>query len=191
MAKIIGLTNQEVLESRKKYGANTLVKEKRKGFFRRFLGNLNDPIIKILIAALVVEVVFTLGHCNLLEVLGIIAAILIATTVSTLSELGSERAFLKMQADAKESTVRVLRNGELSLIPSEELVVGDIIYCSSGERILADATVLSGCASVDQSALNGESTAMQRTPTDTRTPWDLVTGFFREVSSLAEMLSPG
>jgi len=174
MAKIIGLTNQEVLESRKKYGANTLVKEKRKGFFRRFLGNLNDPIIKILIAALVVEVIFTLGHCNLLEVMGIIAAVLIATTVSTVSELGSERAFLKMQNDSKESTARVLRNGELSIIPSTELVVGDIIYCSSGERILADATVISGSVSIDQSALNGESKEVQKQPTDKRTSMDLM-----------------
>ena len=139
MKKIVGLTDKEVIISREKHGANTLTKEKRKGFFRRFLSNLNDPIIKILIAALVTEVVFTLGQCNLIEVFGIVAAILIATTVSTLSELGSERAFVKMQADAKESTARVMRNGNITLIPSSELVVGDIMYCAAGEKIAAES----------------------------------------------------
>lgn len=174
MKKIIGLTNHEVLESREKHGANILVKEKQKGFFRRFLSNLNDPIIKILIAALVIEVVFTLGRCNLLEVFGIVAAILIATTVSTLSEIGSERAFQKMQADEKESKARVLRGTEISIIPSKDLVVGDVMYCSQGEKILADATVISGSISVDQSALNGESKEAVKKVCDRSTGWDLL-----------------
>ena len=174
MKKIVGLTNQEVIASREKHGANSLVKEKRKGFIRRFLSNLNDPIIKILIAALVIEVVFTLGQCNLIEVFGIVVAILIATTVSTLSELGSERAFLKMQADAKESVARVLRNGYVALVPSSDLVVGDIVYCSRGEKIYADATVISGSLSVDQSALNGESKEVMKRAVEKRTEWDLL-----------------
>ncbi len=174
MKKVVGLTNQEVIASREKHGANSLVKEKRKGFFGRFLSNLNDPIIKILITALVVEVVFTLGQCNLIEVFGIVAAILIATTVSTLSELGSERAFQKMQADAKQSSARVLRNGEIALVSASELVVGDIVYCSRGEKIHADATLISGNLSVDQSALNGESKEASKYATEKRTDWDLL-----------------
>ena len=174
MKKVVGLTNQEVIASREKHGANSLVKEKRKGFFRRFLSNLNDPIIKILITALVVEVVFTLGQCNLIEVFGIVAAILIATTVSTLSELGSERAFQKMQADAKQSSARVLRNGEITLVSASELVVGDIVYCSRGEKIHADATLISGNLSVDQSALNGESKEAGKLASEKCTEWDLL-----------------
>ena len=92
-----GLSEKEVLISKEEFGSNTLEKEKTKGFFRKFAENLNDPIIKILICALVIEILFTFGKCNFFEVGGIVAAILIATTVSTASEFGSERAFKKMQ----------------------------------------------------------------------------------------------
>ena len=62
-----GLLPEEVILSREKHGDNSLAKEKTKSFFRKFLENLNDPIIKVLIFALVIEVVFTLGHCNFLR----------------------------------------------------------------------------------------------------------------------------
>ena len=84
--KINGLTDKEVSASREKYGTNALVRIKGKGIIRRFFENLSDPIIRILIAALALEVIFTFGNCNLIEVFGILAAIIIATTVSTLSE---------------------------------------------------------------------------------------------------------
>ena len=127
-----GLSKEEVLNSRDKYGDNSLAKEKTKGFFRKFLENLNDPIIKVLIFALLVEVIFTFGHCNFFEVGGIVCAILIATTVSTASEYGSERAFLKMQAEGNDAAARVLRDGEIMEIPISEIVVGDILYLSAG-----------------------------------------------------------
>ena len=136
--KTVGLTNEEVLLSREKNGDNSLAKEKRKSIVRRFFENLNDPIIKVLIFALVIQVIFTFRNCNLFEVFGILLAILIATTVSTLSEYGSERAFLKMQEDSIDSKVLALRNGEIREISVSEIVVGDILYLSSGEKIQAD-----------------------------------------------------
>lgn len=158
MAKeIIGLDKNEVLRSKEKYGDNSLEKEKTKSFIRKFLENLNDPIIKVLITALIIEIVFTFGNCNFFEVFGIMAAILIATVVSTVSEFGSERAFLKMQQESLEGIVRVLRDGKIIEIPSAELVVGDIVYLFAGERIQADGILISGSLKVDQSALNGES----------------------------------
>ncbi len=171
---IKGLTKEEVLLSKEKHGENLLAKEKTKGFFRRFIENLNDPIIKILIIALVVEVIFTLGNVNFFEIFGIVLAILIATTVSTASEFGSERAFEKMQSDATASRVRVLRGGEVDEISATEIVVGDIVYISSGERVPADSVILSGKLSVDQSALNGESREVTKEPS-TDTEWDLNT----------------
>lgn len=168
-----GLTAEEVTLSREKHGNNSLAKEKTKGFFRKFFENLNDPIIKVLIFALVIEVVFTFGHCDFFEVFGIIAAVLIATTVSTVSEHGSELAFAKMQADSNESLVRVMRSGELVEIPSSELVVGDIVYLSAGERIHADGFMLRGSIKVDQSALNGESRDVSKYKTDSRGGWEL------------------
>ena len=155
--KIRGLTAYEARISRERNGNNALIKERTKGFFRRFFENLNDPIIKILIAALAVEVIFTLGRCNIFEVVGLVIAILLATTVSTVSEFGSERAFEKMRSESSEDKVKALRDGVIVEIPISEVVVGDIIYLSAGERIAADGRLLSGRISVDQSALNGES----------------------------------
>ena len=155
--KAIGLTSEEAKRSKEKHGDNSLVKEKTKGFIRRFFENLNDPIIKILIMALAIEVVFTFGHCNIFEVVGIVAAILLATTVSTVSEFGSERAFEKMQNESADDKVKAVRDGEITEIPISEIVIGDIIYLSAGEKIAADGVLISGRISVDQSALNGES----------------------------------
>ncbi len=169
----IGLTDEEVLCSRERYGNNTLTKEKSKGFWRRFFENLNDPIIKVLIIALIVEVVFTLGKCNLFEVFGIVVAIIIATTVSTVSEYGSEKAFLKMQAESLEGTVRVLRNGVIIEIPSSDIVVGDIVFLFSGEKIQADGIIIEGDIRVDQSALNGESRDVKKYCDSSSGEWSL------------------
>ena len=132
-------------------------KNKPKAFSENFFENLNDPIIKILIIALAIEVIFTFGDCNLFEVFGIVAAILLATTVSTVSEYGSERAFEKMQSENAVGLVKALRDGAVREIPISDIVVGDIIYLSSGEQVAADGVLISGRLSVDQSALNGES----------------------------------
>ncbi len=155
--KTVGLTSEEVRKSKEKHGDNTLEKEKTKGFFRKFFENLNDPIIKILIIALLIEVIFTFGKCNLFEVFGIVMAILLATTVSTVSEFGSERAFEKMQSESVISRVKALRDGQITEISVSDIVVGDVLYLSAGEQIAADGALISGRISVDQSALNGES----------------------------------
>ena len=170
---ISGLTKDEVLQSKEKHGANVLAKEKTKGFFRKFIENLNDPIIKILIIALAIEVIFTFGHTNLFEVFGIVLAILIATTVSTASEFGSERAFKKMQSENLDTHVRVIRDGTLDEISASEIVVGDIICLSDGEKISADGTIISGRINVDQSALNGESREIAKFAGAVESGWDL------------------
>jgi calcium-translocating P-type ATPase len=168
-----GLNTGEIEISREKYGSNKLEKEKSKGFFRRFLENLNDPIIKILIIALCVELIFTFKSANPFEILGIVAAILIATTVSTVSELGSEHAFLKMQEQAQSARVRVFRNGVLCEISSDELVVGDVMKISAGEKIEADGKIIDGEIKVDQSALNGESREVSKKSTASNNDGDL------------------
>lgn len=152
-----GLSLAEVSFSREKYGTNALIKEASRGFFGRFFENLSDPIIRILLIALTIEIVFTFGNCNFFEIGGIVAAILISTTVSTLSEYRSEKAFEKMNADADETLVYVIREGKIAKISICDVVVGDIVYLSSGEKICADGTLISGKISVDQSSLNGES----------------------------------
>ena len=159
--KIQGLTSEEVAKSREIYGDNALKKEKRKGFFKRFLENLTDPIIRVLMIALLLQVIFSFNNLNYFELCGILAAILLSTTVSTASEYRSEVAFEKLEEDSV-SLVSVLRSSAIVKIPANEIVVGDIVYVNSGEKIQADGTLLEGKLLVDQSALNGESAEIQK-----------------------------
>lgn len=154
---IKGLSAAEVERSLELYGSNRLEKQKSKGFFGKFIENLSDPIIRILIIALLIQVILTFGNCNYIEIGGIIAAILLSTTVSTASEYRSELAFEKLEADSNNSLVSALRNECIMRISASEIVVGDIIYLSTGEKIQADGRIISGKIIVDQSALNGES----------------------------------
>ncbi len=161
--QIEGLTSKEVESSLKLHGDNSLKGEKKRGFFRRFFENLSDPIIRILMIALAVQLIFSFGNTNYFEIGGIIAAILLSTTVSTLSEYRSEKAFDKLREDSLDSNVSVLRDGEIRNIPASSLVVGDIVYLSVGEKIQADGEIINGRISVDQSALNGESAECVKT----------------------------
>ncbi len=171
--KIKGLTDAEVERSRAEYGKNTLNQLKSKGFFGKFIENLCDPIIKILLIALAVEVIFTLGHCDLFEIGGILMAILISTTVSTASECTSENAFKKLEADAGSDLVRTLRADGMKELPRAELVVGDIVYLNAGERICADGVIIEGRITTDQSALNGESAEAEKYPSADDRDWEL------------------
>ena len=160
--KFKGLSDKEVELSREKNGSNALMRIKGKGIVRRFFENLSDPIIRILIAALALEVAFTFGNCNLVEVFGILAAILIATTVSTLSEYGSEKAFAKIEAESTVTKVMAIRNGKTVEINADDIVVGDLICLSSGDKIQADGSIVDGEIHVDQSALNGENIEVRK-----------------------------
>ena len=174
--KIMGLTTNEVERSLALNGDNSLNRERRKGFFRRFLENLSDPIIRILMIALVLQAVFTFGHTNYLEIGGIVVAIFLSTMVSTVSEYRSERAFEKLNEDSLNRIVSVLRDGEIRKIPSSAIVVGDVVYLSCGDVIQADGEIISGKISVDQSALNGESAeVVKRAGKDYG--WDLTSEF--------------
>lgn len=172
MTKIKGLTTAEAKRSLELHGDNSLKKEKNKGFFRKFLENLSDPIIRILLIALGVQILFSFGNCNFIEIGGIVAAILLSTTVSTASEYRSERAFEKLEADAGATVVSVLRDDGIVKIAPSDIVVGDVVYLFSGEKIQADGRIISGKISVDQSALNGESAECIKT-VGNDSSWDL------------------
>lgn len=163
-----GLNTEQVLRSRALHGDNSLRKEKKKSILRRFIDNLLDPIIRILIIAVVLEVVITLGHVNYAEIFGILIAILISATVSTVSEYGSEKAFEKFDLELKKSEVSVLREGKIVRLDPSNLVTGDIVYLFSGEKIHADGEIIEGRLTVDQSALNGEGCEAPKFPTSQR-----------------------
>ncbi len=168
-----GLTAAEVLQARESYGSNQFTEQKRKSFFRRFLSNLNDPIIRILIGAMVISAFLLLQDGCLSEVLGIGAAILISTLVSTLSECGSERAFRTLQEESNRVQCTVVREGRSQSLPISELVVGDVVILEAGEQIPADGYLFFGELTVDQSAINGESREVSKRPnTDFSAPLD-------------------
>ena len=151
-----GLNAREVLASRQAHGSNKMTKRKGKSFARLFFENLGDPVIRVLLISLVVNIVFTLHDIDWFETGGIIIAILLATTISTFSEYSSHSAFEKINASTKQMC-RVWRDGELVSINSDEIVVGDVVFVSAGEKISADGILISGELSLDQSAMTGES----------------------------------
>lgn len=169
----LGLSEVQVKESRKKYGSNTLTKRKRKSFIRQFISSFGDPIIKILMAALAINVLFLFRNADWFEAVGIAIAIFLATFISTLSEYGSESAFLELQRSSKNITCRVRRKKGLLLVSISEIVVGDIILLQAGERIPADGILLNGRIRVDQSSLNGESKEAEKYPAQSVKEWDL------------------
>ena len=122
--------------------------------------------------ALIFQVALTFGNINYAEIGGIIAAILISTTVSTVSEYRSEKAFEKLNGDSNVNTVSVLRNGALTNILLTDIVVGDIVYINAGEKVPADCVIIDGRVTVDQSALNGESTECVKSSGE-HIGWDL------------------
>lgn len=152
-----GLNNEEVIESRKKYGSNNIHMENNNSFFKLLLESLGDPIIKILLIALGIKTVFLFKDFDWFETIGIVIAIFIASFISTISEYGSEQAFIKMQEEASKIKCKVKRNNKEQLLSVEEVVVGDIILLQTGDKIPADGIIIEGEISVDESSLTGEA----------------------------------
>ena len=151
------LTKQQVEISRRTHGDNTLPKAEKQTFWRQFLAGFGDPIIKILLVALGLNLIVMFRNFDWFEAVGIAAAILLATLVSTLSERGSEAAFEALQAENARIFCRVERAGGLLRLPIADVVKGDIVRLAAGERVPADGILIEGALTVNQSALNGES----------------------------------
>ena len=157
-----GLSTEEVFKSREKFGENKLCEYKRKSFLRCFLSNLSDPIIKVLIGALFINVVFMFPNINWFESGGILSSIIIATLVTTISEYSSENTFEKLKAQNQNGAVIVKRCGGVCEIGSEDIVVGDLYIIDAGSQVVADCIVCEGELYVDESALTGESREVRK-----------------------------
>lgn len=157
-----GLGESEVIRSRREYGANVLSAKKPKSFLSKFISNLGDPIIKILIGALIVNVIFMWGRADWIETVGIAASIFLATLISTLSEHGSEKAFARLNDQCAKINARVIRDGEIREIDIADVVVGDVLLVSAGEQIAADGELIDGVLRVDQSSMTGESREVEK-----------------------------
>ena len=159
----IGLTTEQVNKSRAEHGSNKMTKRKSKSFAKSFIENLCDPIIRVLIISLIVNILFTLHDIDWVETSGIIVAILLATTISTVSEHSSRSAFERLNTNT-QTTARVYRNGELCQINADNVVVGDLVLLLVGDKACADGVLISGEISLDQSALTGESREVSKVP---------------------------
>ena len=159
-----GLSNSEVVKSREEYGTNALVMVKKDSFFKQLIRSLGDPIIKILLIALGIKTVFLIQDFDWYETVGIVIAIFLASFISTISEYGSEKAFIKLQREAEAIKVKVRRDGKVLLIDINKVVVGDIILLDSGDRIVADGVLIKGEVSVDESSITGESKEVYKKP---------------------------
>lgn len=170
-----GLSASQVEESRKKHGANTLTQIPPDPLWKKILEGFKDPMIMILLVALVVQVVlFFLGQSEWFEPVGILVAIMIANGVASVSESKQEgkASALKAEEEAKEMA-KVIRDGKLLEIHVSEVVVGDIVYLQAGDKIPADGEIVDGEAKVDQAALNGETEEATKKPCEKGTKYDI------------------
>ena len=176
-----GLSSEQVQQSLREHGNNTLPTPPRESFWQKLLENFQDPIIRILILALLVNVVFVyMGHGDWIETAGIFVAILLATFVSTWSEFNNENAFQKLQEEASRIRCKVWRDGEPVEIAIDDIVVGDAVILEAGDRVPADGVLLEGELKLDQSALNGESEEAKKLPAAAGFAWGEKIDFLAE-----------
>ena len=162
-----GISEKNVKKLRSKYGSNRFTKKPRKSFFMQYLDAFADPIIKILLIALCLNVIIAFHNRDIYEPMGIALSLFLATFVSTLSEYASESAFLKLEKEYSNISCRVIRDKKLKLVNINELVVTDTVCLSSGERVPADGVIVNGSVKVDESSLNGESREVSKSAQNT------------------------
>lgn len=175
MVEIHGLNDSEVQSSREQYGSNVLTELPREPLFRKFLNNLSDPMIIILLCALAIQLVlFFMGRAEWFEPVGILVAVLIAGGVSSITEHQQEEkaSALKHQQEDGEMT-KVIRNGSIHEVHVSEAVTNDIVFLQAGDKIPADGIMIRGSIKVDQSALNGETEEAEKMPNDNNEDYNI------------------
>lgn len=159
-----GLTTNQVVQNRDKHGSNTLTREKPESLAKRILKAASEPMILMLVMAgmiaLFVNIIraSTGGEADFLECVGIFAAISLSVIITVAMEGKSAKAFEALSQISEDSQLKVLRNGETIIVGQKEIVVGDIVLLSTGDKIPADGRLLDSVGvAVDESALTGES----------------------------------
>lgn len=152
-----GLTDNEVIESRQQHGENTLTPPKRTPLWKLYLEKYKDPIIKILLVAAVVSLALAAIHGEYIETIGIILAIILATTIGFWFEMDAAKKFNVLTALGEESPVKVRRNGKVVEVARKDVVVGDVVIIEVGDEIPADGTLIESTdLQIDESSLTGE-----------------------------------
>ena len=155
-----GLTAREVEQSRVKHGENVLTPPRRQSMWRLYMEKYNDPMVRILLVAALVSLVLAFVKDDYIETLGIIAAVLLATTVGFYFERDAARKFDVLTQLGEEQPVKVVRDGQVVEIPRREVVVGDVVGVETGDEVPADGQLFESTdLQVDESSLTGEPMA--------------------------------
>lgn len=178
----VGLTAKEVEASKQAHGENVLTPPKRTPLWKLYIEKYNDPIIKILLVAALVSLGLAVINGEYIETIGIILAIILATTVGFVFEMDAARKFHSLTALGEEQPVKVIREGQTLEVARREVVVGDLIIVETGDEIPADARLIESTAlQIDESSLTGEPMANKHVvddshPTDAEAtyPSDLI-----------------
>ena len=153
-----GLTSLQVVENRRKFGANILTPPEREPWWRLLLEKFDDPIIRILMIAAFIAILVGFINGEYFEGIGIIIAILLATTLAFLNEYKAGKEFDILNQVSDEAPVNVIRDGAFTTVPIKDIVVGDVVLLEPGEEIPADGRVIESISlQVDESKLTGES----------------------------------
>ncbi len=160
-----GLTEDEVVKSRKLHGLNLITPPPETPWWKLYLEKFQDPIIVILLVATAISLVFGIIHGDFTESIGIIAAVLIATGVGFWQEYDAKKKFDAMKTDKDYEPVKVRRNGNVIEISKDQLVVGDVVLLSAGDEIPADIELFHAMdMKVSEASMTGESMAVSKYP---------------------------
>ncbi|MBQ7008042.1 MAG: calcium-translocating P-type ATPase, PMCA-type [Ruminococcus sp.] len=162
-----GLNDKEVTQSREKYGSNAIPDSEPTTFWAEFKETFSDPMIKILLAITALMIaMFFFGYAEIYEPVGTIVAILIVAFVSAKTGVASDTKYRELKDNTKKDECKVYRNGLITVIDVDDVVVGDKVLLQSGDKIPADGVLVSGHLNVDNSALNGEAEECKKTAAD-------------------------
>lgn len=158
--KRIGLTDEQVKQSREQYGKNVLTPPQRTSLWKLYLDKYRDPIIQILLVAAFVSLILAFIEKNFMETIGIFVAVFLATTVGFYFERDAAKKFNLLTALSEEQPVKVRRNGKVMEIPRHDVVVGDVVLVEVGDEVPADGEfILCNDLQINESALTGEPVA--------------------------------
>lgn len=152
-----GLTSEQVLESRKKYGENVLTPPKRDSLWKLFLEKFEDPIIRILLIAAFLSLGISFVHMEFAETIGIFCAIFLATGVAFWFEMDANKKFDVLNKVNDDTLYKLIRDSKVCEIPKKDIVVGDIVILGTGEEVPADGELIEAVSlQIDESCLTGE-----------------------------------
>ena len=158
--KRIGLTDEQVKQSREQHGKNVLTPPQRTSLWKLYLDKYRDPIIQILLVAAFVSLILAFIEKNFMETIGIFVAVFLATTVGFYFERDAAKKFNLLTALSEEQPVKVRRNGKVKEIPRHDVVVGDVVLVEVGDEVPADGElIVCNDLQINESALTGEPVA--------------------------------